>query len=95
LLFNGLVGIGAAFLDFFLFRSLVDEGLSPLYLVAGLALLVPGIAVSVRRLHDIGRTGWWYLIAFTLIGVLLLIVWFCKKGHAGRNRFGEDPLRRA
>jgi uncharacterized membrane protein YhaH (DUF805 family) len=49
----------------------------------------------VRRLHDIDRTGWWYLIAFTLVGGLLLFVWTLKKGTAGRNRFGPDPLAQA
>lgn len=60
--------------------------------VLSLALLLPGIAVGVRRLHDIDRTGWWWLIAFTGIGVILLIVWACFKGTAGANRFGPDPL---
>ena len=95
ILFCVLVGIGTMIPDFFLFRSLFDQGIGPFYAVASLALLVPGIAVSVRRLHDIDRTGWWYLIAFTLVGGLLLIVWALKKGTAGKNRFGADPLARA
>ena len=45
--------------------------------VISLALLLPGVAVSVRRLHDLDRTGWWLLIAFTGIGIILLIVWNC------------------
>jgi uncharacterized membrane protein YhaH (DUF805 family) len=56
------------------------------------ALLVPAIATSVRRLHDIDRTGWWVLIGATIIGHILLLVWFCTKGTADRNRFGPDPL---
>ena len=40
-----------------------------------LALFVPSLAVSVRRLHDINRSGWWVLIAFTIIGILLLLYW--------------------
>jgi uncharacterized membrane protein YhaH (DUF805 family) len=57
-----------------------------------LALLLPGISVSVRRLHDIDRTGWWVLLSFTVIGIILLIVWNCQKGTTGPNRFGADPL---
>jgi uncharacterized membrane protein YhaH (DUF805 family) len=61
--------------------------------LVSLALLLPTIAVGVRRLHDIDRTGWWWLISFTGIGVILLIVWACFKGTAGPNRFGPDPLQ--
>ena len=50
------------------------------------------VAVSVRRLHDLDRTGWWLLIAFTGIGIILLIVWNCMKGTTGSNSFGADPL---
>ena len=60
--------------------------------VAGLGLLLPGLAVSARRLHDIDRTFWWVLLTFTLIGVLLLIYWACLRGTSGPNRFGPDPL---
>lgn len=58
----------------------------------GLITLLPGLAVSVRRLHDIDRTGWWVLIAFTILGIALLIYWACQKGTSGPNRFGADPL---
>ena len=60
--------------------------------VITLALLLPGVAVSVRRLHDLDRTGWWVLIVFTGIGIILLIVWNCMKGTTGSNSFGADPL---
>lgn len=61
--------------------------------IFGLAIILPGIAVSVRRLHDLDRTGWWVLLAFIpLIGAIVLIVWFCTKGTEGPNRFGPDRL---
>ena len=60
--------------------------------IAGLALLLPGLAVSARRLHDIDRTFWWILIAFTVIGWFVLIYWACLRGTNGPNRFGPDPL---
>jgi len=72
-------------------------GLSPeiaaiVPLVASLALLLPAIAVGVRRLHDIDKSGWWMLLMIVPIVSLLLIIFFVKKGTDGQNRFGEDPL---
>ena len=62
-------------------------------LVVILGLLIPGIAVSVRRLHDLDKSGWWLLICLIpLVGAIILIVWFCTKGTEGPNRFGTDPL---
>jgi uncharacterized membrane protein YhaH (DUF805 family) len=57
--------------------------------LVSLALLLPNIAVGVRRLHDTDRSGWWYLIAFVpLIGIIVLIVFWAQGGTEGRNRFG-------
>ncbi len=59
----------------------------------GLATLVPGIAVGVRRLHDYDKSGWWMLLCFVpIIGWIVLIYWFVQKGTDGNNRFGADPL---
>jgi uncharacterized membrane protein YhaH (DUF805 family) len=76
----------------------IDEGLYPgpvnigpfsyVYVAVALALILPGLAVSVRRLHDIDRTGWWVLIGATVIGTLVLIYWACLPGTPGSNRFG-------
>ena len=61
--------------------------------LVSLALLIPGIAVSVRRLHDTGRSGWFLLIALIpLVGGILLRVWMCSRGTEGPNRFGADPI---
>jgi uncharacterized membrane protein YhaH (DUF805 family) len=57
-------------------------------MAVGLALLLPSLAVSVRRLHDIDRTGWWVVIGLTVIGTLVLIYWACRPGTPGSNRFG-------
>ena len=58
-----------------------------------LGILLPGLGVAIRRLHDIDRSGWWYLIVLVpFVGVILLIYWFVKKGTSGPNRYGEDPL---
>ena len=60
--------------------------------IVSLGLLLPNIAMNIRRLHDIDRTGWWILIAFTGIGAILLIVWACMKGTTGSNTYGPDPI---
>ena len=65
---------------------------SPLSTLFALAIFLPHISVSVRRLHDKDRSGWWYWIGLIpLIGVIILIVWFATKGTEGPNRFGDDP----
>jgi uncharacterized membrane protein YhaH (DUF805 family) len=57
-----------------------------------LAVLVPGIAVAVRRLHDIDKSGWWLLISLIpLIGAIWLIVLLATEGTRGSNPFGADP----
>ena len=61
--------------------------------ILSLALLIPSLAVSVRRMHDIGKSGWNILWAFLpLIGIILLLIWTCRKGDAGDNDYGSDPL---
>jgi len=60
--------------------------------VFALGTLIPYLAVGARRLHDIGRTGWWWLIGFVpIIGTIVLIVFFAKGGDAGSNAYGPDP----
>ena len=57
----------------------------------GLLTFLPGLAVAVRRLHDTNRSGWWYLISFTIIGYIPLLYWWCVKGEEGENRVGLEP----
>ena len=57
-----------------------------------LAVFLPYLGVSVRRLHDINRSGWWILIGFVpLVGALLLIYWYVQPGTPGKNDYGSDP----
>ena len=86
-----LIGIGAI-TDFLHSNPVARERFGWLAGFTHDGLLLPAIAISVRRLHDIDRTGWWVLIGATIIGHILLLVWFCTKGTAGRNRFGPSPL---
>ena len=61
-------------------------------LLYSLAVLIPGFAVLFRRLHDTGRSGWWWLIAFIpLIGIIVLIVFCCLDSQPGENQYGPNP----
>lgn len=58
-----------------------------------LATIIPGLAVSVRRLHDIDKSGWWILICLIpLIGAILLLVWYATAGNRADNQFGPPPV---
>jgi len=61
----------------------------PLFETSRLLLLVPSISVTVRRLHDINKNGWWSLLwGLPVIGWVILILWLCKKGDEGENQYG-------
>ena len=53
--------------------------------------LFPGINVAVRRLHDVNKSGWWYLINFTIIGIFYFLYLMAKEGDHGDNQYGPDP----
>ena len=56
-----------------------------------LAILVPGFAISVRRLHDIGKSGWWVLLnLIPLVGSIIIIIWFCQDSVEA-NQWGPNP----
>lgn len=83
-----LANIIIAFVLGFL-SGLVDV-LSILTSLYSLAFLVPSIALAVRRLHDTGHSGWWYLIALTGIGCIVLLIWFCQDSQPD-NQYGPSP----
>jgi len=66
---------------------------SPIAGIFSLVILLPSLAVAVRRLHDTDRSGWWWwLLLIPLVGLIILIVWWATQGTRGPNRYGEDPL---
>jgi len=77
--------------------SVLDSAIgtaSVLSLVFGLAVFLPDLAVSVRRLHDIDRSGWWLLLVLIpIIGWIALLIWYVKRGNDGDNSYGPDPLQ--
>jgi len=67
-------------------------GFGWLYLTYNLAVLLPSFAVGVRRFHDIGKSGWNYFVGLIpLVGVIILLVWFCKDSQSGENKWGTNP----
>jgi uncharacterized membrane protein YhaH (DUF805 family) len=87
-LFVILLQIGTSVIDAIIFG--VDENSIQLVTVlVSLALFIPGLAVSVRRLHDTGHSGWWLLIILVpIIGIIVLLVWMIRKGDEGTNQYG-------
>jgi uncharacterized membrane protein YhaH (DUF805 family) len=60
--------------------------------IFGLSMIFPSMAVSIRRLHDIGKSGWWYLVGLIpLIGAIVLLVFFTTKSENQTNKYGEIP----
>lgn len=60
--------------------------------VIGLGLFLPALAVTVRRLHDIGKSGWNLLwAAIPLVGVIIVLVWMCQDSDVVANKYGESP----
>ena len=87
-----LISIILVFIDMQTGMFAPDSGLGLLSSLFSLAVMVPGIAVGVRRLHDINASGWWYLlILIPLVNVVLVLFLLFKQGMAGANRFGPDP----
>ena len=84
-LFNIIIAVVLGIVDGFIGMPI----LGGLY---SLAVLLPGIAVGARRLHDIGKSGWWLLIGFVpLIGFIVLIIFFVMDSNPGDNQYGPNP----
>ena len=64
-------------------------GLSGLLFISNFIFLIPEIAVSIRRLHDINKSGWWILLTLTILGIIPLSYFYCIKGDDGANDYGQ------
>lgn len=90
-LFNVLILFGIVIVEAALDLS-DPEGFGPLSAIYFLAMFIPGLAVTVRRLHDTNRSGWWFLISFVpLIGFFALLFFALSEGDSGTNAYGPDP----
>lgn len=91
-LFSVIVYVVATILDSVLGLTFGDLSYGVLYCLSALALLLPSLAVVIRRLHDIGRSGWWILIALVpFIGGLVLLVFACLDSQPQANKYGPSP----
>lgn len=91
-LFNIIFGIAASILDNVLGLAMEGIGYGPIYIFYGLAVFIPGLAVLVRRLHDVGKSGWFFFIVLIpLVGAIWLLVLLATDGTAGENEYGPNP----
>ena len=71
------------------YHSILGTLFQSLYWIYVLVWFIPGLSMGIRRLHDIGRSGWWILFSFIpIIGTIVLIVWQATKGNYGDNVYG-------
>lgn len=92
--FNILFGLIALLVDnvFEISFKDVDFGYGPIYLAYNVAMVIPSVSIAVRRLHDVGKSGWFLLIALIpVIGYIWLLVLFVSDSQPGTNKYGINP----
>ncbi len=91
-LFNFIISIALYVIDGLITGFSLETHSSILQTIYGLAVLLPSLAVGVRRLHDTGRSGWWLLIALVpIIGVIVIIIFTVQDSQPGANQYGPNP----
>jgi uncharacterized membrane protein YhaH (DUF805 family) len=91
-LFNILISIGLSVIDGVLGTGNAETGTGLLSGIYSLAVLIPSLAVLVRRLHDTNRSGWWILIGLIpIIGWIVLLVFVVEDSNPGQNQYGANP----
>ena len=90
-LFGFLGGIITTIIDIMILGYSI-ESYGPVNIIFTVVLILPGIAVTARRLHDINKSGWWQLIELTIIGILLIIIWNATEGEKKKNIYGP-PIK--
>ena len=89
---NVIMAIIAMTLDSVLGTNIEPLPYGYVYIIYSLAVFLPGLAVGVRRLHDVGKSGWFYFIILVpIIGAIWLLVLFATEGQHGENQYGSDP----
>ena len=92
MLFNMIFACIAIVLDNALGLADPAMGYGVLYGIYALVMLIPGLAVCARRLHDVGKSGWFMFISLIpIIGGIWLLVLICTDGHAEENKWGKNP----
>lgn len=91
-LFTIIFAVIAIIIDNALGLAIKDVGYGPIYGLYALATFIPGLAVTVRRLHDTGKSGWFFLLAFIpCVGGIIILVFMVTAGDTGNNEYGADP----
>ena len=91
-LFNVIIAFALGLIDGVFGWSDSELGLGVLGSIYSLCVFVPSLSVSVRRLHDIGKSGWnYFYILIPIVGPIILIVWFFTEGELCSNKWGENP----
>ena len=88
-LFTMIVSFVTGIMDGFIFGSEFGAGL--ISTITSVVFFLPGLAVWVRRLHDVGKSGWWILSSILILPVLLLLYWLIIEGDSNPNKYGEVP----
>lgn len=91
-LFLVLISVVAFIID----EYILYNEIGPVSWISTVITIVPSVAVSARRLHDIGRSGWWQLLLLIpVIGWIVLVIWWATKSDVGDNKFGPSPSKDA
>lgn len=92
ILFQIIFALAAMVIDYVIGTNFEPLPYGVFYLLYALATFIPGLAVAVRRLHDTGKSGWYYLVVLIpLAGPIWLLVLMCLDGDRGPNEYGPDP----
>lgn len=90
--FSVLLLVIAAVIDNAAGLHFKDQAIGWAYSIVALLLFIPSIAVTIRRLHDTGRSGWWWFLSLLCgIGAIILFVFCLLEGTSGPNEYGPDP----
>ena len=87
-LFLFIAGIVTSIIDVMI-MGYSSENFGPINAIFSVITFLPGLAVGARRLHDIDKSGWWQLLVFTIIGIILLVIWFATAGGNKKNKYGS------
>ena len=95
-LFNMIFAIAAMLIDNLFGMTFGEIPYGPIYALYGLAVFIPGLAVLVRRLHDVGKSGWMILIGLIpLVGAIWMLVLLVTDSESGTNKWGQNPKTNA
>lgn len=89
-LFGILGGIVTMIIDVMILGYSVESEFTPINLIFSIVLLIPTTSAACRRLHDVNKSGWWQLIAITIIGIIPLMIWLCLEGTKKNNSYGKS-----